>query len=201
MRRTQRQRREATRQALLSAAVACVCERGYAGTTVARVADRAQVTRGAVQHLFGSRDDLFLAVIESVGQLNFEMDEAQLRALAPSRRLDAIIGMYRRVFSSQTFKAALTIWLGAAAEPALHARLGTFIERIQQPVDEVWRIAFGDLDVTAETLQSVRRIVMSAVRGYAIQDLFGLPNNWPADAILLAYMVAGILGMAYSADA
>ena len=43
-------RSRATRQRLLEAAVACLAERGWAGSTVAVVAERAGVSRGAAQH-------------------------------------------------------------------------------------------------------------------------------------------------------
>src|SRR5207302_5430172 len=54
-RRTQAARREATRSALLNAAAECLAEEGYARTTVRRIAERAGVTVGALQHHFSTR--------------------------------------------------------------------------------------------------------------------------------------------------
>ncbi|MFF2768616.1 TetR family transcriptional regulator, partial [Streptomyces bacillaris] len=48
-------RSRATRQRLLEAAVACLAEHGWAGSTVSVVAERAGVSRGAAQHHFPTR--------------------------------------------------------------------------------------------------------------------------------------------------
>ncbi|MFD7904946.1 TetR/AcrR family transcriptional regulator, partial [Kitasatospora sp. NPDC059747] len=65
--RTPRQdRSRATRARLLAAAVDCLAERGWHGSTVAVVAERAGVSRGAAQHHFPTREDLFTAAVEYV---------------------------------------------------------------------------------------------------------------------------------------
>src|SRR5690348_17797036 len=61
-------RSRATRQRLLEAAVACLAEHGWAGSTVSVVAERAGVSRGAAQHHFPTREDLFTAAVEYVAE-------------------------------------------------------------------------------------------------------------------------------------
>jgi AcrR family transcriptional regulator len=65
-RRTQAERREATRDALLAAARELFTAKGFAGAGREEIVERAGVTRGALQHHFGTKEDLFLAVFESV---------------------------------------------------------------------------------------------------------------------------------------
>ena len=74
-------RSRATRQRLLEAAVSCLAEHGWAGSTVSVVAERAGVSRGAAQHHFPTREDLFTAAVEYVA----EERSTALRAL-PGRR-------------------------------------------------------------------------------------------------------------------
>lgn len=69
-RRTQAERSEATRGALLSAARTLFTEQGYAGTGRDEIAAAAGVTRGALYHHFASKESLFRAVVE---QLEEEM--------------------------------------------------------------------------------------------------------------------------------
>src|SRR5271155_2174679 len=57
-RRTQAERRTATREALLDATIDCLAEEGYAKTTTRRIAERAHVTPGALQHHFSTRAEL-----------------------------------------------------------------------------------------------------------------------------------------------
>src|SRR5438128_11275157 len=63
------ERSRATRRALLDAAVECLAELGWSGSTIAVVAQRAGVSRGAAQHHFPTREDLYTAAIRHVAEL------------------------------------------------------------------------------------------------------------------------------------
>jgi AcrR family transcriptional regulator len=66
--RTQAERREATRAALLDAAEQLFAARGYAGVGTEEIVQRAGVTRGALYHHFRDKEALFRAVYERVEQ-------------------------------------------------------------------------------------------------------------------------------------
>jgi len=65
-RRTQASRSAATRAALLDAARRLFAADGYAGAGREEIVELAGVTRGALQHHFGRKQDLFLAVVEEL---------------------------------------------------------------------------------------------------------------------------------------
>ena len=67
-RRSQAERSGATQAALLSAARSLFAEKGYAGTPREEIVAAAGVTRGALQHHFGDKATLFVAVYEQVEQ-------------------------------------------------------------------------------------------------------------------------------------
>jgi AcrR family transcriptional regulator len=66
VRRTQAERTSATRRALLDAGRALFAARGFAGAGQEDIVERAGVTRGALAHHFGTKRNLFRAVVESV---------------------------------------------------------------------------------------------------------------------------------------
>lgn len=66
VKRTQAERSEATRDALIEAARALFAERGYAGVGTEEIVRAAGVTRGALYHHFDGKRDLFEAVYERV---------------------------------------------------------------------------------------------------------------------------------------
>ncbi|MEW2185108.1 TetR/AcrR family transcriptional regulator [Streptomyces cellulosae] len=116
-------RSRATRQRLLEAAVACLAEHGWTGSTVSVVAERAGVSRGAAQHHFPTREDLFTAAVEYVA----EERSTALRALFPEgatasdRRavVAALVGLY----TGPLFRAALHLWVAASNEEQLRPRV------------------------------------------------------------------------------
>ena len=76
-RRTQAERREATRAALLTAARELFAERGFVDTGREDIAERAGVTRGALYHHFESKAAVGVAVLEA---LNRELSDRVIAA-------------------------------------------------------------------------------------------------------------------------
>jgi AcrR family transcriptional regulator len=76
--RTQQQRREETRRALLDAAVESLIEVGFARTTTLEVQRRAEVSRGALLHHFPSKAELLVATVDHLA----EMRARELKAFA-----------------------------------------------------------------------------------------------------------------------
>jgi len=66
-RRPKGDKRARTRARLIEAAIGLIRERGYKGTTLAGVAERAGMTTGAIYGNFASRTDLLMAVAETSG--------------------------------------------------------------------------------------------------------------------------------------
>lgn len=64
--RTKAEQREATTRALLDAARRAFAARGYRRTSLAEVVAAAGVTKGALYHHFGGKDELFRAVLAEV---------------------------------------------------------------------------------------------------------------------------------------
>lgn len=69
MRRT-KEDAELTRQALLDAALQVMSRQGYAATRLDDIAAAARVTRGAIYHHFGSKLELFTALIEDTSAVS-----------------------------------------------------------------------------------------------------------------------------------
>ncbi|MFD9218545.1 TetR/AcrR family transcriptional regulator [Streptomyces sp. NPDC060064] len=158
-------RSRATRQRLLEAAVSCLAERGWAGSTVSVVAERAGVSRGAAQHHFPTREDLFTAAVEYVAE---ERSQA-LREL-PTQDRTALVAALVDLYTGPLFRAALQLWVAASNEEQLRSRVTELEARVGR---ETHRIAVQLLDAD-ESRPGVRETVqglLDMARGLGLANL------------------------------
>jgi AcrR family transcriptional regulator len=102
--RTQQERTRATRAALLAAGRRLFAQRGYAAVPAEEIVAAAGLTRGALQHHFGDKKELFRAVFE------------QLESELPTRLSAAATG---QPDSWAVATAGLTAFLDACQEPEI----------------------------------------------------------------------------------
>ncbi|KOV36854.1 TetR family transcriptional regulator [Streptomyces sp. XY431] len=171
--RTPRQdRSRATRARLLAAAVDCLAELGWHGSTVAVVAERAGVSRGAAQHHFPTREDLFTAAVEHVTAERLAAVRAHADTLPPAgpARTEAVVGMIVRLYTGPLFRAALQLWVAAATEEPLRER----IIRLEGHVGREAHRATVDFLGADESRPGVRETVQATLdlaRGLGLANL------------------------------
>ncbi|OUD00682.1 TetR family transcriptional regulator [Streptomyces swartbergensis] len=162
-------RSRATRQRLLEAAVSCLAEHGWAGSTVSVVAERAGVSRGAAQHHFPTREDLFTAAVEYVA----EERSTALRALFPQGAAGdrhAVVAALVDLYTGPLFRAALHLWVAASNEDQLRPRVTELESRVGR---ETHRIAV-ELLAADESVPGVRETVqglLDMARGLGLANL------------------------------
>jgi AcrR family transcriptional regulator len=160
-------RSRATRARLLEAAIDCLAELGWAASTVATIAERAGVSRGAAQHHFPTREALFTAAVEQVTLAR--ADELRAR-LAASTTTVAVVDVVFELFSGKLFRAALTMWVAAASDPEMKALIVPVEARIGR---EVHRLVVSTLGVD-EKRAGVRETVQATLdlaRGLGVANL------------------------------
>jgi AcrR family transcriptional regulator len=124
-RRTQAERSEAMRERLVDATLQCLITEGYAGTTVSRIVETAQVSRGAPVHHFPSKAALMEAAAEqlvrrfyiSLGRMISTID-------ASDDRLHALIEAgWRLLLTTPESTALLELLVASRHEPELAAMM------------------------------------------------------------------------------
>ena len=124
VRQPQQDRSRVTRQKLLEAALDSLAAVGYSATTVAVVAARAGVSRGAAQHHFPTRADLFAAAVEYMTEVRLAEIRQQATALpSGAGRTEAIVGLLADVYAGPLFRAALHLWVAASTEEPLRQQI------------------------------------------------------------------------------
>jgi AcrR family transcriptional regulator len=187
-REPQQDRSRATRARLLEAAITCLAELGWTASTVAVVAERAGVSRGAAQHHFPTREALFTAALEHVSQVRADELRHELGQL-PGGRPDTatVVELVFGLFTGTMFRAALMLWVAAAAEPQLRGQIVPLETRIGR---EIHRIVVELLGVD-EAVPGVRETVQATLdlaRGLGLANLLtddsrrraGVARQWAA---------------------
>ncbi len=111
---------EATRRQILNTAVRLFAEHGYADTTSKMICREAGVNIAAVNYYFGSRDDLYKAVLDDVHEhiVNERQMELILSADAPAEeKLEKVLDAYiSAAYDGQTWHAR--IWAHELIAPS-----------------------------------------------------------------------------------
>lgn len=171
MRQPQQDRSRATRQRLLESAIEALAELGWAGSTVAVVAERAGVSRGAAQHHFPTREDLFAAAVQYVGDARSTWTREHSASLpAGPERTRAVVDMIVRIYTGPLFRAALHLWIAATSDEQLRAQVVPLEAHLGR---ETHKLALELLGVD-ESMPGVRETVQATLdmaRGLGLANL------------------------------
>jgi len=113
----------ATHARLLRAAVDCLVEHGYRGTTMQRVQTSAGVSRGTLVHHFASMQDLLVAAVHHVADGQLAELESLLTAQPGSGGWESRVALLARFMSGPMFLAGLELWVAARTDEVLWAAL------------------------------------------------------------------------------
>ena len=154
------------RERLLGAAVDCLIERGYAGTSTTLVSERAGVSRGAQLHHFPSKADLLVAAVEHLAEVRGRALSAAATATAPEDRRK-VLRMLADHVTSPVFDAALELWVAARSDPELRAAVAPLERRIGR---QTHKLAVAALRAD-ESVPGVRELVeatLDLIRGLGL---------------------------------
>lgn len=159
----------ATKEALISSAVALFEERGYDNTSVQQVVDRANRTKGAYYHYFDSKEDLLFHIhdvyVEHIVEKANEVVKRDLPIDEKMRQfiIEVLLGPMGRYKSELTVYLQELRFLDETSFTEIKRKrdefAGIFIDIIQQGVDEgvfkpvtsVRVVAFGIIGMAAWT--------------------------------------------------
>ncbi len=189
--RTQQQRRDETRRALLDAVVESLIEVGFARTTTLEVQRRAEVSRGALLHHFPSKAELLVAAVDHLAEMRAR-ELKQLAGLLPSEsgraRTDAVIGLLWQCFSGAFFQVAMELRTAARTDPELKPVLQLAERSLRERIFSQARSLFGK-DVAEHpgleraldlTLQLMIGAAMSSVLHKDDRRLDEMIEDWKA---------------------
>lgn len=173
-RRTQKERKAETSARLIEAAIECLLEQGYVGAGVKEICSRAGVTTGAIQHNFGSRQALMIAVvrklfkgfdegIEQLGSENATLDE----------RIDNLLEHYWSVYASDQYYAVCEVLLAVRRDPELLRLNNKIRQDWLRDMDRFLEMEFPNVELSVPQKRAVVQDMIDYLRGFCIHRIYG----------------------------
>jgi AcrR family transcriptional regulator len=184
--RTQVERRNETQYGILSAAIRILSEDGYAEFSASRVAARAGVSRGALEHYFPKRNDLIAAVTKHTMREAIEHARSLARAsTGSSDPIGRFLKDSEHFFFKPIYRAMIEIMIAARSDRELARVIHPIAKDARHVLNGIWA---DTLDAAGYPRENAQRFI--ELTHYLVRGLF-LVTNW------LPYRIdrAGVLQM------
>jgi AcrR family transcriptional regulator len=198
-RRSHAERTAETRARILAATFECIAELGFQRTTAQEITRRAGVTWGAVQHHFGDKDGILLAVLDdSFRSFAARLEDVPLEGTSLAERASLFLDRAWQHFSSREYASTFEILLDHVRRPDLSpARERSWQARMFQAWDRVWRRVFHDAPISRARRRLLQHYTVSVLSGLAAVLLLEGPDARARDgelALLEATLVRELSG-------
>lgn len=174
-RRTQEERSAETQSALVEAAIEMLCDIGYAGTTTSEVARHAGCTTGAMQHHYGSKNQLMLALMNRLTD-EFEAAYAGFPQLAGrplrercARVVEALAGFY----CASRYVAIWELYVGSRCDAALNEMCVANRLRAMAGLEKAWLQVFADVTAPRDAVLVLMDFTVTFLRNYGLNQRLG----------------------------
>ena len=172
-RRTQEERRLTTRNKLIEAVIDAIQVKGYVNLRTKDIIERAEVTWGAAQHIFGDKEELLLQSAmrlseELVARLNTRVDVRKPIA----ERVVQVIHQAWGLYSSPYNFAMAEIARGKRFKPEFHERLVEAQFRVHSEIERQWLKIFADTGLPKEKILLLCNIVTLFLTGLAARKSY-----------------------------
>lgn len=156
------------RRRILDAAVRCLATHGWSKTTVELVAEDAGISRGAVQHYYRTRDDLFAAALDHLTVIS-EMTLPPLHeTFHVVDREQYVVDLILDYCSGPVFKAAFQVWSAAPFDSELRARIAVKANNFGRSVYKIVAALLNADDADPRTCSLIQMMLYAACGiGYA----------------------------------
>lgn len=166
-RRSHAERRAETRARILDAVVDTISEVGFQRATAQAIAARSGMTWGAVQHHFGGKEGLLLAVLEESFQRFAErFEDVSVADTTLAQRVDLFVERAWEHFRGRYFHSAFEILVGYLGRES-SAEATDWRSEMANAWDAVWVRIFADATLSRSRRLVLQRITIATLTGLA----------------------------------
>jgi AcrR family transcriptional regulator len=189
LRRSNLERSSETRRKLFDASISCLHELGYAATTTALVAERAGVSRGAMNHHFATKVDLMVAVVEYVYARDINIYREGLERTPSKEHMRRLLDLAWTTISGDGGQAVLHIMLAMQGDPELRVKLPPVINLINTHGRSGLRALAKVSGLKNRAVVDAGSVLhLAALRGLAIESIIAPDQKNIAGALKLLHV-------------
>lgn len=196
----ERKSTEERREEIVDALLRVMADQGYAKATIQRIADEAGLTAGLIHYHFKSKQEILLALLEQLTELQASRNDAWVNPGAdPTERVRSVVLSFLRV-GQKADPEAVSSWVTITAEAIRQSEVrdayAGAIETLRLPlVDAVGDgIESGEFDTGGLSPEACGAAIIASLQGYynlGVSAREVVPRGSAAPALLR--MVAGLL--------
>ena len=160
---------DGTRERVVRAAIECIRDEGYYRASSNRIAERAEVTWGVIQHHFGTRDGLLIAVARrSADQLVDLAEHAVIQGESVEERLTSFADVMWKHFRRPEYLVSVQIMLNLSRDPKVQAETAATTADLNRRLAGTWPSLLVAAIGPEHAGSPVGQAVMQSLRGLAI---------------------------------
>lgn len=170
----QEAKRLKAQDAILRAAITCLVERGYPETTIARVAERAGVSKGALQHHFPTKEELITAVADRLLQRSIDrfLPSEPTRPGGHSGVATDLMAIWTSLIDTDAYRALLEILVAARTDGGLQARISPTLHGWNAAIDRAMSDRYEAFAGGAGEVELLMLMSRSLMRGLLLQERY-----------------------------
>jgi len=168
------ERTAAMRQKLIEAAIQCLGKFGYGRTTLQRITDEADVSRGAFLHHFPTRANLMVAVAEYAAKAQTRYVRQGLpENSTPETRYHDITQATWHAMLQPTGLALLEILLGSRSDPEIGEDFREVVQNLEAfQRNDVWQVAQSLGIEDRQAVYTMVHLHQAAMRGLVLEYIY-----------------------------
>lgn len=168
----QREKSEAMRLRVCEAAVAQLAREGFHGASIVKVARRAGVSQGALQHHYPSKAALVAALADHLLMRSVRwFSRARLElSLTPDAFAEIVRRSWREQFKSEDFSALLEILVASRTDDDLRRRITPALHRWREAIDAELTQLLPATNRSAAELDAILSISRAMMTGLLVHD-------------------------------
>ena len=195
-RRSHAERTAETRARIMAAVVECIAELGFQRTTATEIAQRAGVTWGAVQHHFGGKDGILMAVLaDSFERFAARLEDVTTEGASLEKRVDLFVDRAWEHFRSDHFRSTFEILLNQAG-PDGPEREELWQQEMFHAWNRIWSGLFQEAGLPRRRTVVLQEYTIGVLAGLASLSMLGgaSPRRRGAELDLLKATLVRELG-------